>query len=103
MMAILITAASDSVAYKLEQSLNESAVFFADQTVMPSVPGRKFIRIPEPSSPIFLSEILKICLDNHIVKIFPLKEAEFKELFKAEQLFFEYGINIILPSNESVI
>jgi hypothetical protein len=99
-MAILITAASFSIAYKLERSLNESEVYFAEQIEMPAIPGKKFIRIPEVSSPVFTSEILKICLDYQIVKIFPLKEAEIKELSKADQLFKEYGINIIIPSNE---
>ncbi len=102
-MAILITAASFSIAYKLERSLDESEVYFAEQIEMPSIPGKKFIRIPEVSSLIFTSEILKICLDCSIVKIFPLKEAEIKELSKANQLFEEYGINIIILSNEWII
>lgn len=102
-MAILITAASYAVAYKLERSLDDPEVFFADQIIMPVIPGKKFIRIPEASSVIFTSEILKICLDNHIVKIFPLKQSEFNELSKAEQLFNEYGIIIIAPSNEWIV
>jgi len=102
-MAILITAASFAVAYKLERSLDDPDVLFADQIEMPVIPGKKFIRIPEASSAIFTSEILKICLDNHIVKVFPLKQAEFNELSKAEQLFNEYGIIIIVPSNEWIV
>jgi len=102
-MAILITAASYSVAYKLDRFLDEPEVLFADQILMPVIPGKKFIRIPEASSFIFTSEILKICLDNHIIKIFPLKQAEFNELSKAEQLFNEYGIIIIDPSNVWVV
>lgn len=102
-MAILITAASFAIAYKLERSLNLSEVCFADQIEMPAIPGKKFIRIPETSSPIFTSELLKICLDNQIVKIYPLKEAEIKELSKADQLFKEYGISIIMPSNDWIL
>lgn len=102
-MAILITAASFSMAFKLERFLNESEVYFAEQIEMPVIPGKKFIRIPDASSPVFTSEMLKICLDNQIVKIFPLKEAEIKELSKANQLFKEYGINIIIPSNEWIL
>lgn len=102
-MAILITASSYSAAYKLERSLNESEVYFADQIEMPAIPGKKFIRIPDASLPIFTSEMLKICLDNQIVKIFPLKESEIKELSKANQLFSEYGISIIIPSDEWIL
>ena len=102
-MAILITAASFAVAYKLERFLNESEVYFAEQIEMPAIPGKKFIRIPDASSPIFTSEMLKICLDNQIVKIFPLRESEIKELSKADQLFKEYGISIIMPSNDWIL
>jgi hypothetical protein len=102
-MAILITAASFAVAYKLERFLNEPEVYFAEQTEMPAIPGKKFIRIPDASSPIFTSEILKICLDNQIVKVFPLKRSEIKELSKANQLFSEYGISIIIPSDEWIL
>jgi hypothetical protein len=38
-MAILITAASFSLAYKLERLLNESEVYFADQIKMPAIPA----------------------------------------------------------------
>ncbi len=102
-MAILITSASFSTAYKLERSLNESPVYFAEQIEMPVIPGKKYIRIPEVSSPVFTSEILKICLDNQIVKIYPLRKAEIRELLKADQLFQEYGITIIIPSNEWIV
>jgi hypothetical protein len=102
-MAILITAASYSLAYKLERSLNESEVYFADQIEMPLISGKRFIRIPDASSPIFTSEILKVSLDNHIIKIFPLKLEEIKELSKADQLFMEYGINIIMLSNNWIL
>ena len=93
-MAILITAASFSLAYKLERLLNESEVYFADQIEMPVVPGKKFIQLPDASSTIFISEVLKLCLDNNITCIYPLKRSEIKELLNADQLFKEYGINI---------
>lgn len=94
-MAILITAASFSIAYKLERLLNLSEVYFADQIKMPEIPGKKFIQIPEASSAIFINEVLKLCLDNNITFIYPLKRSEIKELLNAAQLFKEYGINII--------
>jgi hypothetical protein len=81
-MAILITAASFALAYKLERFLNESEVYFAEQIEMPAIPGKKFIRIPDASSPIFTSEMLKICLDNQIVKIFRSKRQRSKNYLK---------------------
>ena len=68
-MAILITAASFSQAYKLERLLNESEVYFADQIEMPAVPGKKYFKLPDASSTIFISEVLKLCLDNKITCI----------------------------------
>ena len=94
-MAILITAASFSLAYKLERLLNESEVYFADQIKMPAIPGKKFIQLPDASSAIFISELLKLCLENNIMSIYPLKKSEIKELLNADQLFKEYNINII--------
>jgi hypothetical protein len=94
-MAILITAASFSLAYKLERLLNESEVYFADQIKMPAIPGKKFIQLPDASSAIFISELLKLCLEYSIISIYPLKKSEIKELLNADQLFKEYDINII--------
>jgi hypothetical protein len=94
-MAILITAASFSLAYKLERLLKLSDIYFADQIMMPDIPGKKFIQIPDASSANFISELLKLCLDINITCIYPLKKSEIKELLNADQLFKEYGINII--------
>ena len=99
-MAVLITAAAYSAAFKLERMLSTSEVYFGEQEDMPAIPGKKFIRIPGALTPSFTNEMLKICLDHRITDVFPLKSDEVIELSKARQLFEEYGIHIIIPSNK---
>lgn len=94
-MAVLITSAAEAAAYRLERILGKSDIIFADQQPLPSLPGKIFIQIPDPSFSSFTHEILKICLDLHVNEIYPLKESEFCELSIASQLFGEYGIKIM--------
>lgn len=102
-MAILITAASSANAFKLQRLLYHSEVFFAEQKEMPFIPGKKFIQIPEVSSPVFISQLIKICLDYKITEIYPLRITEIIELSKANELFIEYGISILKPSEELIL
>ena len=102
-MAILITAASFSTAYKLEKILHEPVVYFAEEFEMPKVSGKKYVKIPSVSSPSFISEVLILCLDLHIIQIYPLRALEIEELNKASQLFEEYGISIKTPSIDFII
>ncbi|MBM3401084.1 MAG: hypothetical protein FJY21_01995 [Bacteroidetes bacterium] len=102
-MAILITAASSANVFKLQRLLYHSEVFFAEQKKMPFIPGKIFIQIPEASSPVFISQLIKICLDYKINEIHPLKSAEIIELSKAIELFSEYGISILKPSEDLIL
>lgn len=99
-MAILITAAAHSLAYRLEQILNITDVFLGDQNDLPAIPGKKFLRIPPASSTSFSHEILSACLDHNISEIYPLHRDEIIELSKSRQLFEEYGISLIIASDE---
>lgn len=98
-MAILITAASYSTAFKIHTMLGSPSVYFGEQLKMPAIPGMKFVHLPEVSSSIYINEMLKLCLDNQIFTIFPLKQAEILDLSAARQLFEEYGIRMIIPSD----
>jgi len=99
-MAVLITAAANSAAFRLERILDTPEVYFADQSSLPSIPGKKFLKIPAASSNSFTHEVLKICLDHHINEIYPLKRDEMTELSSSRQLFEEFGINLIVPSEK---
>lgn len=99
-MSVLITAASHAEAYKLERLLQLQDVVFADSQELPQLafPGKKFLRIPKGSSPSYAHEVLDIALNNGIERIFPLYGEELLPLAESRQLFFEYGISVIVPS-----
>lgn len=99
---MLITAASHSAAFKVDRLLNSTLVYLGEQLGMPVIPGRKFIRLPDTKSPSYISEMLNLCLNNQISTIFPLKLSEILELSGARQLFKEYGISIIIPSDSHI-
>ncbi len=101
-MNILISAAATPQAYQLDRIINGApgTVFLADSVDLPPFPirGRKFIKIPEGGSPSFAHELLTICLDNAIEKVFVLRKAEIWALAEARVLFDEFGIQVIVPS-----
>ena len=99
-MAVLITAAANSAAFRLERILETPEVYFADQSSLPSIPGKKFLKIPDASSNSFTHEVLKICLDHHIIEIYPLRGEEMTELSRSRQLFEEFGISLVIPSEQ---
>lgn len=99
-MAILITSAAESAAFRLERILCKSDVIFADQQPLPLLSGRLFLQIPSPDSGTFTHEILKICMDYGVNEIYPLKDGEIRELSNARQLFEEYGIKLMIPPSE---
>ena len=98
-MSILITAASQAAAYKLERLLQAPDVIFADNKDNSHLKysGRKFIGIPPGNSASYAHELLKACLDLGIEKIYPLYFDEIEALSEARQLFDEYGIKVIVP------
>ncbi len=99
-MPVLITAGLFPEAYRLQRVLSAQDVFFADERELPFMPGIKSIVLPSHTSPSFTHEILKACLDNNIDRIYPLKRGEILELSHARQLFNEYGIDLLIPSDD---
>ncbi|KAA8486236.1 hypothetical protein BDE36_3834 [Arcticibacter tournemirensis] len=99
-MNILITAAATAQAYQLERLVGGTeAVFFADSAELPQfmLKNRKFIKISEGNAPSFAHELLGICLDQQIERVFPLRKGEIKALSESRTLFMEYGIQVIVP------
>ena len=58
------------------------------------VQSGKMLRLPNPTSMAYSHEVLTLCLDKNIGKIYPLREEEAALLKEAEQLFKEYNIEI---------
>jgi hypothetical protein len=98
-MPALITAGLSQQAYRLQRILNSQDVIYADISALPFIPGRRGLIIPSYHSMSFTHEILKICLDHRIDRVFPLVYGEITELSKARLLFSEYNISLVIPSN----
>ncbi|WP_291402341.1 hypothetical protein [Daejeonella sp.] len=97
-MSGLITAASDSAAFRLARLFSEKVLFFGSIEEIPNFGDKKFIKIPSAKSPSFAHELLKICLDNEINEVYPLVLDEIIELSTSRILFEEFNIKIIIPS-----
>ena len=66
-MSVLITAATNSVAFQLARILNTEDIWFASDMDIPVLAGKRFLKIPSTNSSSFIHEVLKICLDNQII------------------------------------
>jgi hypothetical protein len=98
-MPVLITAGLSPEAYRLQRILDVKDVVFADVTELPPIPNSLSIVLPPHTSPSFVHEMLKSCLDHGISHVYPLNLGEVIELSKARALFSEYGVFLIIPSD----
>jgi len=93
---ILITSANSVAAHQLRNKLNADNVILGDYMDLPEFMLQlgKMIRLPNPASMAYSHEVLTLCLDKNIDRIYPLREEEAVLLKEAEQLFNEYNIEI---------
>ena len=96
-MNTLITAANSAEAHKLKNKLNTTNIILGDYLDLPSflLKSTNMVRLPDPKSIAYASEMLTLCLDKEIDTVYVLREEEFKVLDEAMQLFCEYGIEIV--------
>jgi len=93
----LITAANSAEAYKLKNALSSENIILGDYLELPAfmLNSGNMVRLPSPKSIAYASEILTLCLDKEIDKVYALREEEKMLLKEAQQLFEEYGIGIV--------
>lgn len=96
-MSILITSANSAGAHQLKSSLGTGDIILGDYQELPEfmLKSGKMIKLPNPSSVSYNHEMLTLCLDCSIDRIYPLREEEAKALMESELLFKEYHIEII--------
>jgi hypothetical protein len=94
---VLITAANSAEAYQLKSKLDAWSVILGDYLELPElmIKSGKMIRLPDPRSVSYLHEMLTLCLDKSIDAVYVLRDEEAVLLKESEQLFTEYGINIV--------
>lgn len=91
-MKILITSATSAEAHKLKSQFTGDEVILGDYQELPAF--MKLVKLPNPASMSYSHEMLTLCLDIGIEKVYALRNEEYEGLSKAEQLFNEYGILI---------
>ncbi len=96
-MKILITKATSSQAHRLKSKLNAADVLLGDYVELPDfmLKSGTMIRLPKPEADTYTHQMLTLCLDNGITKLYALGNEEYKVLIIAVQLFNEYGIEIL--------
>ncbi len=96
-MNVLITAANSAEAYQLKSKLNAWSILLGDYLELPElmIKSGKMIRLPYPKSVSYMHEMLALCLDKNIDTLYVLREEEAVLLKESEQLFTEYGIDIV--------
>ena len=92
-MNILITAATSAEAHKLKNQFVTDNVILGDSAELPAF--MKIIKLPSPASMSYAHEMLTLCLDKGIERMYALQEEEYALLNEAEQLFGEYGIELV--------
>lgn len=96
-MNILITAATSAKAHSLKTKLSADDILLGDHLELPAfmLSSGDMISLPNPNSTAYAHEMLILCLDNHIERVYLLRDEEVKLLFEAEQLFKEYNITLL--------
>ncbi|MGN6640649.1 MAG: hypothetical protein ACTHJ8_17185 [Mucilaginibacter sp.] len=101
-MFTLITAANSSAAYKLKNTLAGKDVLMGDYLDLPEVlvKAGKVIQLPDPTHASYAHQMLTLCLNKNISKIYALRKEEFDALLNTKQLFSEYGIDILAADDK---
>lgn len=98
-MPVLITCGLSPEAYRLQRILNTEDIVFADKTSLPLFSSKPSFVLPACTSSSFVHEMLKSCLDHKITHVYPLNKGEILELSKARDLFLEYDIILMIPTD----
>ena len=103
-MSTLITAANSAQAQQLKSVLATEDIVLGDYQDIPDfmVKSGKLIKTPNPNSPAFIHEMLALCLDKGITRVFALRKQELLLLSEATLLFSEFDIQLSIPPREAI-
>ncbi|RKR85444.1 hypothetical protein BDD43_5715 [Mucilaginibacter gracilis] len=103
-MNALITAANSAQAQQLKKILGPDDVILGDYQDIPElmVTAGRMVKTPNPRSAAFVHQMLSLCLDKQISKVYALRRDELLPLAQARQLFEEFDITLIIPSTELI-
>lgn len=103
-MNTLITAANSAQAQQLKKILLLEDAILGDYHDIPDllVQTGKWIKTPSPKSTAFVHQMLSLCLDKQINKVYALRRSELLPLAEARQLFDEFDIKLIIPTKDII-
>ena len=96
-MKVLITGASSAVAHRIKSKISNQQVVLGDYVELPAfmLNSGSMIKLPNPNSESYPHQMLTLCLDNEVTRVYAISNEEYNLLNNAAQLFSEYGIEIL--------
>lgn len=103
MKKILITYGTRPLAQRIGNMLkNKYEVTYGSCESFPDLLKKQnYFVLQTAANPVFVHELLKVCLDEGIDVVLPLGEAEYQPLHQARILLAEYGVDLLLPDSFS--
>lgn len=101
-MKILITGGTSATALKLLKTFSEHQIVLADYGEVPSFSSAAYtlLSLGDRNNDTLAHTILNNCLDLAIDAVLPLQNFEIEAVAKAEVLFNEFDIQVLLPRQE---
>lgn len=98
-MKILITGGNSATAFKLLKVLPQHQIILADYGDIPSLASQHYqmISLGLKNEDTIAHTLLNNCLDHNVDAILPLHHFELDAVAKADVLFNEFGISVLLP------
>lgn len=103
-MKILITGGNSSTALKLLKAFKDDNIILADYGDVPSISSANyhFKTLGAKNVDTIAHTLLNNCLDEGVDAILPLHNFEMEAVAKAEILFNEFNIEVLLPKADDL-
>ncbi|MBB2144436.1 hypothetical protein GM921_02990 [Pedobacter sp. LMG 31464] len=103
-MKILITGGNSATALKLVKAFATYQVILADYGEVPSLTSSAYtlISLGEKNEDVLAHTLLNKCLDEGVDLILPIHNFEIEAVVKAETLFNEFNIQVLVPNREEL-
>lgn len=101
-MNILITGGTSATALKLLKAFDGHQILLADYGEVPSFSSATYtmISLGQKNEETLAHTLLSNCLDQSVDALLPLHNFEIEAVAKAEVLFNEFNIDVLLPKHK---
>jgi hypothetical protein len=103
-LKILITGGKTATALKLQKAFSNEQVVLADYGDVPSFSNSsyQFLSLGQLNEDTIAHNLLNFCLDHEIDALLPLHKPAVEALAKADILFSEFNVQLIIPTIEQL-